>query len=239
MYAWNKKKHLLLTSVSLLTMSSFFCLTWTDCPSYDSYTFCFRSLELSAFNVKSLLRRAAAYEALERYRQAYVDYKTALQIDCNIAAAHDGTNRSAGVCHMFEADHMYFKIQSGSTFNHTDVFLHRSDFIWMHVATCFYFFLPLCSERNGSKSTQAFFLWVSHSCKCSLCFSGWQRLSRRQTVHHGEKSFPPFPQFLCLWRRNLPSSLQPTAAKRSQRRSRMAPGKQTNAVQRFMKNYFL
>ncbi|XP_069372211.1 mitochondrial import receptor subunit TOM34 [Paralichthys olivaceus] len=54
---------------------------------------CNMSLELYPFNVKSLLRRAAASEALERYRQAYVDYKTALQIDCNIAAAHDGTNR--------------------------------------------------------------------------------------------------------------------------------------------------
>ncbi|XP_033483118.2 mitochondrial import receptor subunit TOM34 [Epinephelus lanceolatus] len=54
---------------------------------------CNTSLELYPFNVKSLLRRAAAYEALERYRPAYVDYKTALQIDCNIAAAHDGTNR--------------------------------------------------------------------------------------------------------------------------------------------------
>lgn len=52
-----------------------------------------RSLELHPFNLKSLLRRAAAYEAQERYRQAYVDYKTALQVDCNIAAAHDGTNR--------------------------------------------------------------------------------------------------------------------------------------------------
>ncbi|KAM7401593.1 hypothetical protein PAMP_016898 [Pampus punctatissimus] len=54
---------------------------------------CNMSLELFQFNVKSLLRRAAASEALERYRQAYVDYKTALQIDYNIAAAHDGTNR--------------------------------------------------------------------------------------------------------------------------------------------------
>ncbi|KAM4740514.1 mitochondrial import receptor subunit TOM34 [Anableps anableps] len=54
---------------------------------------CDTSLELFPFNVKSLLRRAAAYEALERYRYAYIDYKTALQIDCNIAAAHDGTNR--------------------------------------------------------------------------------------------------------------------------------------------------
>lgn len=54
---------------------------------------CTTSLELHPFNVKSLLRRAAAYEGLERYRPAYVDYKTALQVDCNIAAAHDGTNR--------------------------------------------------------------------------------------------------------------------------------------------------
>ncbi|XP_029682367.1 mitochondrial import receptor subunit TOM34 [Takifugu rubripes] len=52
-----------------------------------------RSLELSPFNVKSLLRRAAAYEALERYRPAYIDYKTALQISCSITAAHDGANR--------------------------------------------------------------------------------------------------------------------------------------------------
>lgn len=52
-----------------------------------------RSLQLSPFNVKSLLRRAAAYEAVERYRLAYIDYKTALQINCNISAAHDGTNR--------------------------------------------------------------------------------------------------------------------------------------------------
>ncbi|KAK3575057.1 hypothetical protein QTP86_019766 [Hemibagrus guttatus] len=52
-----------------------------------------RSLELVPFGVKPLLRRAAAYEAMERYRQAYVDYKTALQINCNLPAAHDGTNR--------------------------------------------------------------------------------------------------------------------------------------------------
>ncbi|XP_056293624.1 mitochondrial import receptor subunit TOM34 [Pseudoliparis swirei] len=56
---------------------------------------CNLSLELLPFNVKSLLRRATAYEALERYRLAYVDYKTALLIDCNIAAAHEGTNRMA------------------------------------------------------------------------------------------------------------------------------------------------
>lgn len=52
-----------------------------------------RSLELVPYGIKPLLRRAAAYEAMERYRQAYVDYKTALQINCNLPAAHDGTNR--------------------------------------------------------------------------------------------------------------------------------------------------
>ncbi|XP_061077035.1 mitochondrial import receptor subunit TOM34 isoform X2 [Conger conger] len=54
---------------------------------------CSVSLDLLPFSIKALLRRAAAFEALERYRQAYVDYKTVLQIDCSIPAAHDGTNR--------------------------------------------------------------------------------------------------------------------------------------------------
>ncbi|XP_010901460.2 mitochondrial import receptor subunit TOM34 [Esox lucius] len=54
---------------------------------------CTVSLDLVPFGIKPLLRRAAAYEALERYRLAYVDYKTVLQIDCNIPAAHEGTNR--------------------------------------------------------------------------------------------------------------------------------------------------
>ncbi|NXD75325.1 TOM34 protein, partial [Halcyon senegalensis] len=54
---------------------------------------CSGALELVPFGVKPLLRRAAAYEALERYQLAYVDYKTALQVDCSIQAAHDGVNR--------------------------------------------------------------------------------------------------------------------------------------------------
>ncbi|XP_009565880.2 mitochondrial import receptor subunit TOM34 [Cuculus canorus] len=54
---------------------------------------CSRALELVPFGMKPLLRRAAAYEALERYPLAYVDYKTVLQVDCAIQAAHDGVNR--------------------------------------------------------------------------------------------------------------------------------------------------
>ncbi|XP_026520816.1 mitochondrial import receptor subunit TOM34 [Notechis scutatus] len=54
---------------------------------------CSAALDLVPFGIKPLLRRAAAYEALERYNLAYVDYKTVLQIDCTVQAAHDGVNR--------------------------------------------------------------------------------------------------------------------------------------------------
>ncbi|XP_075406717.1 sperm-associated antigen 1 [Tenrec ecaudatus] len=54
---------------------------------------CTRALELQPFSVKPLLRRAMAYETLEQYRQAYVDYKTVLQVDCGIQVANDSINR--------------------------------------------------------------------------------------------------------------------------------------------------
>ncbi|XP_060086874.1 mitochondrial import receptor subunit TOM34 isoform X2 [Heteronotia binoei] len=54
---------------------------------------CSVALDLIPFAIKPLLRRAAAYEALERYQLAYVDYKTVLQVDCTVQAAHDGVNR--------------------------------------------------------------------------------------------------------------------------------------------------
>nr|XP_033818881.1 mitochondrial import receptor subunit TOM34 [Geotrypetes seraphini]XP_033818882.1 mitochondrial import receptor subunit TOM34 [Geotrypetes seraphini]XP_033818883.1 mitochondrial import receptor subunit TOM34 [Geotrypetes seraphini] len=56
---------------------------------------CSSALDLIPFGIKPLLRRAAAYEALERYQLAYVDYKTVLQVDFNLQAAHDGVNRMA------------------------------------------------------------------------------------------------------------------------------------------------
>uniref|UniRef100_G1PBS2 Sperm-associated antigen 1 n=1 Tax=Myotis lucifugus TaxID=59463 RepID=G1PBS2_MYOLU len=54
---------------------------------------CNRALELHPFSVKPLLRRAMAYETLEKYQKAYVDYKTVLQIDCGIQIASDSINR--------------------------------------------------------------------------------------------------------------------------------------------------
>ncbi|XP_020824967.1 sperm-associated antigen 1 isoform X2 [Phascolarctos cinereus] len=54
---------------------------------------CNRALELHPFSIKPLLRRAVAYETMEQYRKAYVDYKTILQIDNRIQAANDSINR--------------------------------------------------------------------------------------------------------------------------------------------------
>ncbi|XP_032843820.2 sperm-associated antigen 1 isoform X2 [Tyto alba] len=54
---------------------------------------CNRALELQPFSLKPLLRRAMANESMERYRQAYIDYKIVLQIDSSIQAANDSANR--------------------------------------------------------------------------------------------------------------------------------------------------
>ncbi|XP_008065104.1 mitochondrial import receptor subunit TOM34 [Carlito syrichta] len=54
---------------------------------------CTSALALVPFGIKPLLRRASAYEALEKYPQAYVDYKTVLQIDNSVTSALEGINR--------------------------------------------------------------------------------------------------------------------------------------------------
>nr|XP_054597325.1 sperm-associated antigen 1 isoform X2 [Nothobranchius furzeri] len=64
-----------------------------DGNSQDCIQDCTRALELQPFSLKPLLRRAMAYESLEQYRKAYVDYKTVLQIDSSVQAAHDSVNR--------------------------------------------------------------------------------------------------------------------------------------------------
>ncbi|XP_041843536.1 sperm-associated antigen 1-like isoform X2 [Melanotaenia boesemani] len=64
-----------------------------DGNSQDCIQDCTRALELQPFSLKPLLRRAMAYESLERYQKAYVDYKTVLQIDISVQAAHDSVNR--------------------------------------------------------------------------------------------------------------------------------------------------
>ncbi|XP_028281034.1 sperm-associated antigen 1 isoform X2 [Parambassis ranga] len=64
-----------------------------DGNSQECIQDCTRALELQPFSLKPLLRRAMAYESLERYRKAYVDYKTVLQIDMSVQAAHDSVNR--------------------------------------------------------------------------------------------------------------------------------------------------
>lgn len=64
-----------------------------DGNSTDCIQDCTKALELQPFALKPLLRRAMAYESLERYRKAYVDYKTVLQLDTGVQAAHDSVHR--------------------------------------------------------------------------------------------------------------------------------------------------
>ncbi|KAM3927697.1 sperm-associated antigen 1 [Leptodactylus fuscus] len=54
---------------------------------------CNKALELQPFSIKPLLRRALANESLEKYRQAYVDYKVVLQLDSGTQLANDSINR--------------------------------------------------------------------------------------------------------------------------------------------------
>lgn len=54
---------------------------------------CTRSLQLIPHSVKPLLRRAMAYENLERPRLAYIDYRHVLLLDGRIDQAHIGTKR--------------------------------------------------------------------------------------------------------------------------------------------------
>ncbi|XP_067856298.1 mitochondrial import receptor subunit TOM34 isoform X2 [Heptranchias perlo] len=65
---------------------------------------CTAALELVPFALKPLLRRAAAYEVLERYRLAYVDYRTTIQVDSSVQAAQDGMNRMRKVLIEMEGD---------------------------------------------------------------------------------------------------------------------------------------
>uniref|UniRef100_A0A8D1KYU0 Mitochondrial import receptor subunit TOM34 n=1 Tax=Sus scrofa TaxID=9823 RepID=A0A8D1KYU0_PIG len=69
-----------------------FLLTGGTCR-YDISASCPRALALVPFSMKPLLRRASAYEALEKYPLAYVDYVTVLQIDDGVTSALEGSSR--------------------------------------------------------------------------------------------------------------------------------------------------
>ncbi|XP_011822126.1 PREDICTED: sperm-associated antigen 1 [Mandrillus leucophaeus] len=74
--------------------------------------FFFRALELHPFSMKPLLRRAMAYETLEQYGKAYVDYKTVLQIDCGLQLANDSVNRLSRILMELEGPNWREKLSS-------------------------------------------------------------------------------------------------------------------------------
>ncbi|KAH9488656.1 Sperm associated antigen 1 [Bulinus truncatus] len=58
---------------------------------------CTQSLLYVPHNVKALLRRAAAYETLEKYSDAYVDYKHVISIDKSTEQAFQGAHRCQSI----------------------------------------------------------------------------------------------------------------------------------------------
>ncbi|BFZ01434.1 hypothetical protein BsWGS_04473 [Bradybaena similaris] len=54
---------------------------------------CTHSLTLVPHGSKTLLRRATAYEGLEKYAEAYVDYKHVISLDTSADQAHQGATR--------------------------------------------------------------------------------------------------------------------------------------------------
>ncbi|CAH1773410.1 unnamed protein product [Owenia fusiformis] len=54
---------------------------------------CSKALDLVPHSLKPLLRRAAAYETMEKYQLAYIDYKHVLQVDNSVDNAMQGSSR--------------------------------------------------------------------------------------------------------------------------------------------------
>ncbi|XP_029641832.1 sperm-associated antigen 1 isoform X1 [Octopus sinensis] len=63
----------------------------------NSISDCTTSLQLVPFCVKPLLRRAAAYETLEKYDLAYVDYRHVLAINNSVESALQGSSRCSQI----------------------------------------------------------------------------------------------------------------------------------------------
>jgi len=66
-----------------------------NCPA--AVKDCCQSLQLIPHSSKALLRRAAAYEALEKYGDAYIDYKHVLSVDMSALQASQGASRCQGL----------------------------------------------------------------------------------------------------------------------------------------------
>eukprot|EP00731_Ephydatia_muelleri_P010755 Em0005g1341a len=56
---------------------------------------CTRSLSLSPLNVKTVIRRAQAYDSMEKYQQAYNDFQLVLKIDSTVELAATSSDRLA------------------------------------------------------------------------------------------------------------------------------------------------
>lgn len=79
-------------NLSLMYSNRAACFLKTgDCQS--TIADCTASLDLLPHSAKPLLRRASAYETMERFNHAYIDYKHVLSLDSSAHLAHQGASR--------------------------------------------------------------------------------------------------------------------------------------------------
>lgn len=99
-----------------------------------------------------------AYESLERYRKAYVDYKTVLQIDTGVQAAHDSVHRSVEMCkpHVEVINHLMWFPGAAAPSHHQFLLINKrrnlvivgdTDWALCHVIGLFVSVVPAGSQR--------------------------------------------------------------------------------------------
>ncbi|KAL5007611.1 hypothetical protein ScPMuIL_016417 [Solemya velum] len=107
-------------NLSLLYSNTAACeLKIGNCTS--SLNSCTEALELIPHSLKPLLRRASAYEALERYRLAYVDYKHVLSIDSSADLAQQGATRCQQILQIDDGPKWREKLPPLRAVSHLDV----------------------------------------------------------------------------------------------------------------------
>lgn len=82
---------------------------------------CDTALSLLPHSAKTLLRRATAYESLERYRHAYVDFKHALSVDPTAEQAQQGATRCQKYLHSLDGHHWRDKLPPAVKMSYWDV----------------------------------------------------------------------------------------------------------------------
>ncbi|XP_039256082.2 sperm-associated antigen 1-like [Styela clava] len=83
-------------------------------------TDCEKVLEIKKWDAKALMRRASAYEHMEKYGKAWIDFKSAHSMDLTNTLAQDGANRIAGHLRELYGPKWREKVPKVSSYPHHD-----------------------------------------------------------------------------------------------------------------------